>query len=218
MKLVGSGGQQTHHPFYDASGTITTGGTPQLLLPVAKSRSHLLIMNISDTDMYIEFGAARATATLTSGVITSFTVTNAGFGYTRPPNVNLLGGGNGGNSSFPGVGAPGYPAPGDAGYTSARYTDMSGKRPGKAHAVLSGSTIGSIVIEDGGAGYAAAPMVYLENEMLDPFGAAIPSATSGILLSSAGGAYYVNGTVCPTDQISIFCATSAKAFCCKFSD
>jgi hypothetical protein len=218
MKLVGSAGQQALCPFYDASGTITTGGTPQLLLPVHKSRSHLLIMNISDTAMYIEFGAARATATLTSGAITSFSVTNAGFGYTRPPIVHLLGGGNGGNSSFLGVGAPGYPSPGDAGYAAARYTDMSGQRPAQAHATLTGPLVGALVIEDPGAGYVKAPMVYLENDPLDPFGAAIPSSTSGLLVQANGGSYYVNGTVCPTDQVSIVCATTGKAFTVKWCD
>jgi hypothetical protein len=218
MKLVGASGQQTLHPFYDASGSIAAPATPQLVFPIHKSRSHLNLMNLSDTIMYIEFGGARATATLTSGVITSFNITNVGFGYTRPPKVFLLGGGNGGNSSFIGVGAPGYPSPGDAGYASARFTDMSGQRPAKAHAVLSGSTVGSIVIEDGGAGYAAAPMVFLQNDDLDPFGAAIPSATSGIQLGANGGAYYINGTVCTTDQVSIVCASSGKAFSAKFCD
>ncbi|HXE51257.1 MAG TPA: hypothetical protein VN663_22960 [Ramlibacter sp.] len=218
MKLVGASGQQTRHPFYDASGTIGTGGTPQLLLPVAKSRSMLLVMNLSTAEMFIEFGAARATCSLTNGKVTGFSITNAGFGYTVPPVVELLGGGDGGNPSYLGVGQAGYPAPGDAGNTSGRWTDLSGKKPAKAHAVLTGGAVTSFEIEDPGAGYAAAPYVFMTNDLRDPIGAAIPSATSGIWVLSSGGSYYVNGTACPTDQVSIFCATGSTAFACKWMD
>lgn len=218
MQLPSTRGQQVRDHFYDASGTITTGGQPQLVLPEHRSRSFLYFQNLSAVDMYLEFGAARATATLTSGKITSFSVTNAGFGYTQPPIVRLIGGGNSNNPAFLAVGAPGYPSPGDPSDVIAlnRYTDLSAQRPGEAHAVLTGAAVSSIVIDNPGSGYQLAPLVFLENTLRDPYGAAIPSATSGIWIPAGSGSLYMNGTTCPTDQMAVFCATTSSAFCCKF--
>lgn len=42
----------------DGSTTITTGGTSQVVFAANGSRRYLEIQNISDTDMYINFGAA----------------------------------------------------------------------------------------------------------------------------------------------------------------
>jgi hypothetical protein len=222
MKLVGSRGQQLRDFLYDASGTIAEGGVAQLLLPEHKSRSFLFVQNLhASADMYIEFGAARATVTVSGGQIASFTVTNAGMLYTYPPDVQLIGGGNGGNSQILGVGAPGYPSPGDPGYTAA-HSNMTGQRPAKAHAVLSGSagarTVTSFEIEDPGAGYVIAPMVLMTNNLLDPYGVAVPSVGVGMLLPAGGSNLWTNGTVCPTDAISIFCATIDAPFCCKYSE
>lgn len=218
MLLPGGAGQQIRHLLCDASGAIVTGGTPQLLLPEAKSRSYLFIQNLDAThDLYVEFGGARATATISGGVLTGFSITNAGFGYTVPPTVRLEGGGNSGNSAYRGVGMPGYPSPGDPAYVAARYADMTLQRPAMAHAVLTGGAVTSFQIEDPGKGYNAAPYVWLQNSDRDPFGAAIPSATSGIWLGSGGGNLYMNGPMVPTDAISIFGATTATPFCCKYS-
>lgn len=41
----------------DGSGTITTGGTSQTVFAANGSRRYLEIQNISDTTMYINFGA-----------------------------------------------------------------------------------------------------------------------------------------------------------------
>lgn len=220
MILPGAAGQQERHLLVDASGLTTTNAST-LVLPEHKSRSFLTIMNIhASATMFIDFGSARAHATVSGGIITAITVDNAGQGFTLPPDVILIGGGNGGNSSAPGVAAIGYPAPGDAAYVASRYTDMSGKRPGKAHAVMTGSapnrSVASIAIEDPGAGYAAAPLVLIRNNILDPFGVAIASATSGIMLAANGGAWYVNGPVCFTDPISVFSTTDAAQYTCKY--
>lgn len=218
MQLPGSRGQQERDWLYDSSGTIAVGGTPQLLLPEHKSRSFLFIQNMSaSADMYVEFGGARATCAITNGQVTSFSITNAGFNYTYPPIVRLLGGGNSGNSAYLGVGAPGYPAPGDPAYVAARYQDMSTQKPARATAVLSGAAVNSITIDDPGAGYQVAPMVLLMNDLRDPFGVAIASATQGMWLPPGGSNTWVNGTFCPTAPVSIFSATGAARFCCKWA-
>lgn len=211
MILIGAGGQyNAGQPLYDASGTIASGGTCQIILPRARARSSLILENISDTNMYVEFGGARATATLTGNIVTSCSVTNSGQGYSIAPLVEFYGGGNTGNNqnnpTFGSATLPDYPAPAN---------------PATAHCIMTGSapnmSISSIVIDNQGSGYAIAPYVYLRNRHNDAYGVATASATSGMLLLANGGSYTPNGTVCTTDQISIFCATSGKAFTCKFS-
>lgn len=208
--LVGIRGQNYADRLFDASGTIASGGTAQLVLPQAKVRTSLIIENISDTNMYVEFGGARATASLSSGTVSSCSVVNAGFGFSRPPKIVFLGGAwdnpNQTTPTYSLQGCPCWPSP---------------SNPAQAHCVMSGSapnqTIGSIVIDNPGSGYAYPPYVLLMNDPLDPYGCATPSATVGMLLLANGGSYTPNGSVCTTDQISIFCATSSKAFTCKFT-
>lgn|SRR5215472_107264 len=218
MKLLGSAVQSVQHYLYDASGSITTGGTAQLILGRSQSRSYLYIGNTSAGPLTIEFGAGRATATVSSGKVTAITVTNAGFGFTRPPIVECLGGG------YPPLGT--FVPGGGGGYNSS-YTGLSQpnaespRHPCVAHAVMTGSapnqTIASITVDDGGAAYALAPYVFLRNSDLDPNGCSIPSATVGIVIPS-GGQKEWNGTMCPTEPIGIFGATTAQAFVCKWSE
>lgn len=204
MKLVGASGQFVKHPTFNASGTITTGGTAQLILAERPRCSMFMVQNISDTVMFLEIGSARATATITSGVVTSIAVTNAGFGFTVPPVVEFLGGGDlKANPNYLGAGLPGVQSP----------TTVA-----SAHAVLTAGAVSSIVIDNGGANYVKAPYVFLRNAENDPFGAAIPSATSGVLLGANGGSYYVNGTAQTTDSLALFCATTAKAYTCHWMD
>ena len=77
MLLPGSRGQQQRDTFYDFSGTITAGGTPQLLLPERKSTSFLFIQNISSYQMFIKFGSAKAHAVLTNGAVSSVVAASA---------------------------------------------------------------------------------------------------------------------------------------------
>lgn len=219
MRLPGAVGQINYgEHLFDASGTITTGGTPQLILPKARSRSSLILVNLSAHNMYFEFGGARATATITNGAVSSCTVTNAGLFYTVAPTVEFLGGAydNGTQISptFGGVtGLPEFPAPhAPAGKLAA------------AHCVMTGSagalTVSSIVIDSGGSNYCYPPFVFLRNRPIDPFGVANPyqgSTASGILLLANGGSYTANGTICTTDAVSVYGTTTADAFCCKFS-
>lgn len=209
MKLLGAGNQSGFHNMYDASGTITSGGTAQLVLPIALSRSSLVFVNDSDTNMYLEIGGARATASLSSGAVSSCSVTNVGFGYSRPPSVVFLGGTLSNRASSPtytGQGLPCWPSP---------------SNPAQARCVMTGSapnqTVSSITIDNPGSGYAYPPIVMLINDPLDLYGAAVPSAGVGILLLANGGNYTANGSICTTDQISVFCATISKAFTCKYT-
>lgn len=203
MQLVGSRGQAVRDFTYDASGTITTGGTAQLILPEHAYRTHLFIQNLSSAVMLVEFGGARATATLSSNKVSSFSVTNAGFGYTIAPTVVFYGGGDLNKN-------PTYLCPGLPGNI------MPGYSP-KAHAVLSGNTVGSIVLDDpGAAAYVKAPYVFLKSSDQDPYGAASPTATSGILLTANGGSLFYNGTAVPTDAISVYGGTTGQAFTCKY--
>ena len=208
MKFQNVGDQAGRHFLYDASGTLTLGGTPQLVLPEQPSRSYLFFQNISTDLLRVEFGSARATCGLTSGAVTSVTVTNAGFNFTRPPVIRFEGGGGLLNGQYVGVAAPNGPSP---------------SRPAKAHAVLTGgasgggSYVSSIVIDDPGAGYVIAPFVAIFNSDLDPYGVAAPSATSGMILAGSGAAPIVfNGFTCPTNSIAVYGATTGDAFTCKF--
>lgn len=210
--LVGIRDQFHKDRFFDASGSIATGGTPQLVLPEAHCRSSFIIENTSSGPLYLEFGAARATAVLTNGVVTAVNVTNAGFGYSVPPTIRFFGGALGprGNpQSFPKYNLTGLPD-----FTSPNSY-------ARAHCVMSGAagamTVSSIVIDSPGSGYAYPPFVYLSNSLNDPFGAAAPSATVGLLLLASGGNYTASASVCTTDQISVYGATTGQTFMCKFT-
>lgn len=204
MKLAGSSGQQTHFQIR-ADGTITTGGTAQLALPRSGSRSFLFVQNISAGPLYLEFGSARAHCSLSSGAVSSVTVDNGGFGFTHPPSVLFIGG-------LAGVTSASIIAGQDLTQPAPTRSDGVGFAPASAVAVLSGNAVNSITVQSGGGGYTNPPMVFLVNAPEDPFGCATPSATSGILLPANGGSYYVNGTVCPIDQMAIFGATTGQAF------
>ena len=206
MRLPNTADQAGPHREYGLDGT-TTGGASQLVLPVQASRSFLLFMNLSDTDMYLEIGPARATCALTSGVVTSVTITNGGFNYTVPPVVEFLGGVGGVASTYAGAGAANLSiAPGSPGFAG---------HPAQALATLSSGAVNAVNIDDGGSGYTFPPYVLLRNLGMDPFGCAdafYGSAVSGRLVSSGGGSYYVNGTTCPTDSVAVYCSAASKRF------
>ncbi len=204
--IVGATGQQDGLFLLD--GTVTLTGSPQLVLPRRQSTSALILQNLSAANsMAIEFGGARATCTLTNGSVTSFTITNAGFGYKNPPFVEFYGGGWGGNTAWSPVGLYGYPPPTGGGTIG---------RPAVAQAVLAGGAVSSFVIEDGGSGYQVAPFVYLRNSDLDPYGAAIPAVnSSGILLAQGTGPLAFNGTTCPLDTVSVI-GTAADVLLVKW--
>ncbi len=209
MQLPNTRGQQQRDFTYDASGTIAAGGTAQLIVPEHKSRSYFLFENTSDTDMYLEIGGPRATATISNGKVTSIAVANAGFGFTEVPLILFLGGGNTGwNMSNPTLNSPGQP------------TWPAPAKPAQAHCVMTGSapnkSIASFVVDDGGSGYVNAPYVFISNSENDPFGCAVPSSGVGLLIKANGGSYTNNGIACTTDAISVYCATTSKSYTFKF--
>jgi len=211
MQLVGSGNQAKRHPLFTADGSVTTGGTPQLVLPEVPSRSFLMLQNLSAGSLYFEFGSARATATITSGAVTSIAVTNGGFNFTKPPVVRFSGGGYSGNTAFLGLNQPGGDGP---------NSSIVAGRVARAHCVMTGSapnlSVASIVIDDPGAGYAVAPYVFIMNSDLDPYGCAAPSATSGLAMATGAAPLIFNGTSCTTDPIAVYGGTTGWAFLCRW--
>lgn len=197
-------------PIYDASGVIGSGGT-QLVLPVHQSRAHFFFQNNGTHAMWVEFGSARATATISGGAVASISVANAGFNFTYPPNVRFAGGGNAGNSKFLGLNQPGGEGP---------NTKLTQATPATAHCVMTssavaGNKVSSIVVDNGGAGFVIAPFVFIYNDQLDPYGCAVPSSGVGIQVGAGGGSIYYNGTACPTDSVAVF-GTANDAFTCKW--
>ena len=201
-RVVGFTEQQNLTPVYRADGTVAAGGTAQLILPRAAPRSSIIIQNTSTSDtITLEFGCARATATVTNGKVTAITVTNAGFGYTYPPSVHFLGGGNMSNGRDLGVGYPNQLAPSN--YAS-------------AHCVMSGGSISSIVIDNPGSGYDCAPYVQLLNDPNDNYGAAAPSATSGYKLAP-NAVFRESYNVVTTDAIAVYGATTGDSWFCQYT-
>ncbi len=187
---------QTHlDDLLDFSGTIASGGTAQLVLPQQPRRVSLFIANSSATDtITVGIGPATGTPTITSGGVASIAVANAGIGYTVPPIVRILGG----------------VAPGDL--------QNAPQHPAMAHAVLSGTAIGSFVIDDPGAGYSSTilPYIYLENPLPNLGGGAfLPSLTAGIPLPS-GFSFSTSGMIIvPTSAVAIFGPTNGNSFVVK---
>jgi hypothetical protein len=211
---IGSFMQQRRFPLYVADGTVTTGGTPQLVLPQHPSRSYLMLQNLSSASLWFEFGSARATCTISGGAVASFTITNSGFNFTKPPVVQLLGGGKAGNGTFLGLNQPGGAAP---------DSTLGVGSPAYAIATLSGSSVNAINLvagpnggPTGGTGYAIAPYVFIYNSDLDPYGCATPSATNGLLLTTGSAAFVFNSLNCPTDAVAVYGGTTGQGFVCRW--
>jgi hypothetical protein len=214
MKLTGSSEQAVYHYLYRADGSIATGGTPQLVLGRSVARSHLLFQNTSNGPLWIEIGTGAATATLSNGGVASVSVVNAGFGFSAPPLVRFFGGGNAyGNTSFTGSSQPNFPGPNSVGPAG---------RIARARCVMTGSapsmSISSIVVDDPGAGYVIAPYVAILNSDLDPNGAAAPADGVGIFMNASAAPLIYNGTVCPTDPVAVWGATTGQTFTCRWLD
>ena len=191
----------TLRPRYNFSGSVTAGTTPQLVLPRWTSRSYLLFENTSSENLVIVLGPATATATITNGTVSSITPVNAGFGYTFTPSVQLIGGG------VPLIRSNGL----SGGPESQPPTQTA-----TASAVLSGDSISSFVVNGAGHGYVGAPYVHIIADPGDPYGAAVPSATYGMLLLP-GGSYCEHGDATPLSQIAVYGATTGQTYFCEVS-
>ena len=204
MRLQGAGGQQRIDQIYDASGTLANA-SPVTVLPIATSRTFLLVENTGSSSIYVDFRPARATATLSSGGVASVAITNGGQGYTVPPRVEFMGGGNTvANPTYTGVALPDEMwAPGNVAH---------------AQATISGGAVTAITVTNPGSGYKVAPFVNIVNDPADPVGAVAASATAGaggILLAAGSAALVWNGTVCPTGQVSIV-GSAGGAYAVKY--
>ena len=220
MNLLNSGYQNGTFRSYRADGALVNT-SPKLILPQATSRSMLSVQNIGTTTMYLDHGGARATATITSGVLTSLTILNAGFGYTAPPQVQLKGGGGPIKTALAASGWDGrgqidnWPTPNGI---NTLVTPAIYFRPAKVIAVLTAGAVTSFTIQDGGAGYVNPPEVLLVNDPSDPFGCADPSASSGSgFILYAAGAYFLNGTFCHTDAIALYAAGGSGSYACEYA-
>ena len=220
MKLVGSANQSVRHFIYDASGTIATGGVAQLLIPDHVARSLLYINNNSTAALVVEIGAARATCTISSGAVSGFSITNSGFGYTKPPLVRFMGGGA--PQGFTGAGGPlGVSAQvgPNLGFLGSAIPAAEGwpapPNVATGYASVSGGAVTAITLANPGSGYLYAPYVWLINSDLDPNGVATPSATVGWTIP-VGANLQFNDTSCPTTAVSIFGATTGQSFTCKY--
>jgi hypothetical protein len=202
MQLQNVSHQQVRHPLYAADGSITSGGTAQIVLPVHQSRALLKLQNTSGGPLWFEFGSARATCTLSSkAVSSSFTITNSGFNFTKPPLVKFFGGGTANNSSYLGNNQYGGPAP---------------SNPATAIAVLSGGSVSAITLTNPGANYIIAPQLVMYDDDLDPYGCATPANGVGMLLSAGSQPYILNGSSCFTDSISVWGATTGQTYLCRW--
>lgn len=207
MKLPGVRAQQIQDYLYVADGTVTTGGTPQGIVGVRYSTSMLLLQNLSSGTLVFEIGSARATATISNGQVSSVSVTNAGGGFSLPPTIEFLGGGNAGNTTYIGSGLPGKEAP---------------SHPAQAHCVMTGTvpnlSVASITIDDPGAGYVVAPYVLIRNSRNDPNGFALPSATSGFIMTTGAAPLIFDKSAVPTESVSVYGGTTGQAFLCRWMD
>lgn len=213
MNLPGSQNQKRLDRMFRFDGSATS--TVKLVVPRAAARSFFTIQNTGATNaLWVDFGSARATATLTSGVVTSLTILNGGFGFTVLPTVRLLGGGSNNNQFQSALSASGWDGRGQLdqfpepeGY-NLLVTPNTRNRPANVTAVLTAGVVTSFIINDGGLGYINPPEVIITNHEYDPFGCADASKSSGSGFNlAAGQTLTFNGTFCPTDQVSVYSAS-----------
>lgn len=216
MYVPNTANQPGTHRSYRADGSLSTTA-PKLVLPQAPSRALLSIVNIGAAVLWVDHGCARATATISGGILTGFTILNAGFGFTRPPIVELRGGGG---LFLPALAASAWDGRGQVDQwptpagVNTLVTPPVYSRPAKVRAVLTAGAVSSFIIDDAGAGYTNIPDVFIANHPLDPFGCADPSigGGSGLSLPASTGAYSLKDTFCHTDAVAVFAATATSFY------
>lgn len=215
MYLLNAAYQSATHRSYRADGALSSTA-PKLILPQAISRAFLSIVNIGAAVLWVDHGCARATATISGGAVTGFNILNAGFGFTRPPIVELKGGGGFPTalaaSAWDGRGQiDQWPTPAGV---NLLVTPPVYSRPAKARAVLTSGAVTSFIIDDPGAGYTNIPEVFMANDPNDPFGCADPSLNSGsgLSLPATTGTYSLKDTFCHTDAVAVYAATATSYY------
>lgn len=188
----------------DFSGTITSGGAAQILLPQQMGRVAFYFANNSSANLTIQIGPPPVSITLTNGVITAVSVSDNGLGWLFPPTVELLGGVFTGNFNV----QPGSP-----------NSLAGGNWPGQPAQIIanaiSGGALNGFSIVNGGSGYKVAPTARLVNQWPQGGGgAATPSATAGMPVAP-GAVIFLDSSVCPTSAINVFGGTTSQAFTCK---
>lgn len=73
----------------DGSGTITTGGTSQTVFAANSGRRYFEFQNISDTDMYINFGAAAVADSNSFKLVPGAVYVNAS-NYCPKGSINVI--------------------------------------------------------------------------------------------------------------------------------
>jgi hypothetical protein len=197
-------GQTSLDDLVDFSGTITAGGTSQLVLPQQLRRLSLFIQNLhASAQLNVGMGPPRPVASISGGAVTSISVSsNAGLGYSVPPVVRILGGVFDGDYQT----APSQVA--------TAYATLSSPGPT--------GTIASITVDHGGSGYQVAPLIYLENQINGPFGtlgggAFNPTATTGIALPAGQSMNFNGAFLTPTSALVLYGPTTGQGFCLKVS-
>jgi pimeloyl-ACP methyl ester carboxylesterase len=194
-------GQTPLDDLLDFSGTVTAGGTAQLLLPQQPRRLSLSVSAVDATDtLYLGIGPAKGVATVTSGAVSAIAVANAGVGYTIAPQVRILGGVVQGDYET---------APGS--------TNLGGiSLPGRvavAHATLTTGAVSAIVVDDPGAGYLVPPLIYLENPWPALGGGAYaPGVNNGIPIPINTTFTFNGSLLVPGSAVAIFGATTGDQF------
>lgn len=217
MYLVGSRGQQSPDMAHRLDGAITSATASQLVTPIPLLRSFYVFQNTSSAVLWLEFGSARAAAVITGGAVTAVNIINGGKGFTAPPLVDFQGGQQYAAQVGAGPGGAGMP-----GYASPNYfAGQAPARHARAHSVITGGIMTSIVIDDPGQGYVFAPWVQIRNDPSDRYGGADPffgGTPSGMQIGAGGGSYYVNGTVCDLEQMYVYGATVGSTYFFRWMD
>jgi len=189
-------GQTQNDDYIDFSGTITSGGTAQIVLPQQIRRLSLYFQNLSTDVMYVGFGPPRPVATLSGSTVNAISVSgNAGFGFKVIPQVVIQGGIVDGDYQT----SPANPA-------TAHVNGLSG----------SGGITG-ITVDNPGSGYVVAPLVRLVNPMPTLGGGAfLPSTGVGIYVAPSGGFFSMGGSLLiPVSALGVVAATTGDVFTCK---
>jgi hypothetical protein len=77
----------------DGSGTVTTGGTSQVVFTANVGRQYLLIQNVSDADLWVNFGTAAVESQPSIKILPDGAVefSSAGTGVVPTGTVNVRG-------------------------------------------------------------------------------------------------------------------------------